>query len=204
MESQAKATSPDIRAGQAGLLEAHYASSVARYAYLPTFGLDFFYGINANQFAARTGYPTQATGRSTLPNYLVPFRQNLGYSAQATLTIPVWDWGGTRSRVKQADLRRRQAETDLALAQRQLEANLASFYREAQTAQSQAESLRSSADLAAESLRLTVLRYEAGEATVLEVVDAQTTVTQARNALDDGLVRYRVARAQLETLAGNF
>jgi outer membrane protein TolC len=204
MQSQAKATSPDIRAGRAGLLEARYASSVARYAYLPTFGLDFFYGINANQFAARTGYPTQATGRSTLPNYLVPYRQNLGYSAQATLTIPVWDWGSIRSKVKQADLRRRQAETDLTLAERQLQANLESFYKEAQTAQSQAESLRSSEDLAAESLRLTVLRYQAGEATVLEVVDAQTTVTQARNALDDGLVRYRVARAQLETLTGTF
>jgi outer membrane protein len=204
MQSQAKATSPDIRAGQAGLLEARYASSVARYAYLPTFGLDFFYGINANQFAARSNYPTQATGRSTLPNYLVPYRQNLGYSAQATLTIPVWDWGGIRSKVKQADLRRRQAETDFTLAQRQLQANLASFYKEAQTAQSQAQSLRSSADLAAESVRLTVLRYQAGEATVLEVVDAQTTVTQARNALDDGLVRYRVALAQLETLTGTF
>ncbi|MGI8959099.1 MAG: TolC family protein [Bryobacteraceae bacterium] len=204
LQSQAKGSSPDIRAGQAGLLEARYASSVARYAYLPTFGLDFFYGINANQFAAQTSYPTQATGRSTLPNYLVPYRQNLGYSAEATLTIPVWDWGGIRSKVKQADLRRRQAETDLTLAQRQLQANLESFYREAQTAQSQAESLRSSADLAAESLQLTVLRYQAGEATVLEVVDAQTTVTQARNALDDGLVRNRVARAQLETLTGSF
>jgi outer membrane protein TolC len=204
LQSQARATSPDIRAAQAGLLEARYASSVARYAYLPTFGLDFFYGINANQFAAQTNYPTQATGRSTLPNFLVPYRQNLGYSAQATLTIPVWDWGSIRSRVKQADLRRRQAETELTLTQRQLQANLASFYREAETAQSQVGSLRSSADLAAESLRLTVLRYQAGEATVLEVVDAQTTVTQARNAFDDGLARYRVARAQLETLTGNF
>ncbi|MFL6351452.1 MAG: TolC family protein [Bryobacteraceae bacterium] len=204
MQSQAQATSPDIRAGQASLLEARYASSVARYAYLPAFGLDFFYGINANQFAARTSYPTQATGGSNLPNYLVPYRQNLGYSAQATLTIPVWDWGSIRSKVKQADLRRRQAETDLTLAQRQLQANLASFYKEAQIAQSQAQSLRSSADLAAESLRLTILRYQAGEATVLEVVDAQTTVTQARNALDDGLVRYRVARAELETLTGSF
>lgn len=204
LQSQAKATSPDIRAAQAGLLEARYASSVARYAYLPTFGLDFFYGINANQFAARTNYPTQATGRSTLPNYLVPYRQNLGYSAQATLTIPVWDWGSIKSKVKQADLRRRQAETELTLTQRQLQANLASFYKEAETAQSQVESLRFSADLAAESLRLTVLRYQTGEATVLEVVDAQTTVTQARNALDDGLARYRVARAQLETLTGSF
>ena len=201
-KAQAKTSSPDVKAAQANLLEARYASSIARYAYLPTFGLDLFYGIDANQFAARSSSPTQATGRSTLPNFLVPTRQNLGYSAQATLNIPIWDWGGIRSKVKQADLRRKQAETELTLAQRQLQANLASFYKEAAVAQSEVESLRSSADLAAQSLRLTVLRYQAGEASVLEVVDAQTTITQARNALDDGLARYRVAIAQLQTLTG--
>ena len=33
-------------------------------------------------------------------------------------------------------------------------------------------------------------------------VDAQTTLIQARNAYDDGLVRYRVALAALQTLTG--
>ena len=34
------------------------------------------------------------------------------------------------------------------------------------------------------------------------IVDAQTTLIQARNAHDDGLVRYRVALAALQTLTG--
>ncbi len=72
-------------------------------------------------------------------------------------------------------------------------ANLDAFYLEAQAAAAQLDSLHHSLDLAAESLRLTLLRYQAGEVTVLEVVDAQTTLAQARNAYDDGLVRYRVA-----------
>ena len=72
-----------------------------------------------------------------------------------------------------------------------------------QAAQAQVDSLRSSSDLSAESLRLTLLRYQAGEANALEVVDAQTTLAQARNAYDDGLVRYRVAAATLQTLTGN-
>ena len=41
------------------------------------------------------------------------------------------------------------------------------------------DSLNQSAELAAESLRLTTLRYQSGEATVLEVVDAQNTSTLA-------------------------
>ncbi len=163
--------------------------------------LDFFYGIDANQFAARSALANES-GRSTLPDYQVANRQNLGYSAQATLNIPVWNWGATRSKVKQAELKQQQAELDLTLAQRTLQGNLATAYREAQAALAQLDSLRSSSDLSAESLRLTLLRYQAGEANALEVVDAQTTLAQARNAYDDGLVRYRLALANLQTLTG--
>ena len=83
-------------------------------------------------------------------------------------------------------------------------ADLKAFYGEAQTARSELESLRQSADLAAESQRLTTLRYQAGEATVLEVVDSQNTLTTAQNAFGDGQVRFRVAVANLQTLTGKF
>ena len=88
------------------------------------------------------------------------------------------------------------------VAQRTLQGNLAAAYTEAQGAQSQLDSLRGSVDLATESLRLTLLRYQAGESTALEVVDAQNTLTSARNAYDDGLARYRIAMASLQTLTG--
>jgi outer membrane protein TolC len=51
-------------------------------------------------------------------------------------------------------------------------------------------------------LRLTVIRYQAGEATAFEVTDSQNTLTQARGGLNDGLARYRIALATLETLTG--
>jgi outer membrane protein TolC len=184
-EAQAKATatSPDLRVAKAGVEQAGYEVNVARYAFLPSLGLDFFYGIDSNQFFTKS--------------------KSLGYSAQATLNIPVWNWGATRSRIRQAALKQQQAELDLTLAQRTLQGNLASAYREAQTALAQVDSLRGSSELSAESLRLTLLRYQAGEASALEVVDAQTTLAQARNAFDDGLARYRVAIATLQTLTGN-
>lgn len=200
-QSQATASSPDLKAANAGIQEAGYEVSIARYQYLPSFALDFFYGIDANQFAI-TSHETQATGRSTLPNFDVASRNNLGYVAQATLNIPVWNWGATRSKIKQAELKRDQAHLDQTLAQKTLAANLAAAYAEARAAQSQLDSLHSSVDLAAESLRLTLLRYQAGESTALEVVDAQNTLTTARNAYDDGLARYRVAIATLQTLTG--
>jgi outer membrane protein TolC len=187
-EAQAAATasSPDVKVATAGVQMAGYDVNVARYQYLPSFGLDFFYGIDANQFAAFGPHD----------------RQNIGYVAQATLNIPVWNWGATRSKIKQAEIKRDQAQADLTLAQRTLQGNIAAFYAEAQGAQAQLDSLRSSVDLANESLRLTLLRYQAGEAAALEVVDAQNTVTLARNAYDDGLARYRVALASLQSLTG--
>ena len=203
-ESQGKAAvaSPDLAAARATLQESSEEVNVARYAYLPSFGLDFFYGIDANQFAVRTNHPTDESGRSTLPDYQVPYRQNLGYSAQATLNIPIWNWGATRSKIRQAALKEQQAQLDLTVTQRTLQGNIASAHREAEIAQSQVDSLRASVDLATESLRLTILRYQAGEATALEVSDAQSTLSQARNAFDDGLVRYKVAQATLATLTG--
>jgi outer membrane protein TolC len=118
------------------------------------------------------------------------------------LSVPLWSWGATQSKVRQAQLRVQQAKADLTLTQRQLLANVSTFYGEAQVARDQVATLRTSLDLSTESLRLTLLRYQAGEVSVLEVVDAQTTLIEARNAYDDGLVRYRVALAALQTLTG--
>lgn len=180
------ANSADLHVAQASLNQARLAVAVARYAYLPSLGLDVFYGLNANQLAIKSDV------------------QNLGYGAQATLNVPVWNWGAIHSRVKQASLREQQANLDLTLTQKQLTASLANFYGEAKIAFTQIESLKESDVLSAESLRLTLLRYTAGEATALEVVDAQTTASQARNAYADGLLRYRVALASLQNLTGRF
>jgi outer membrane protein TolC len=101
-------------------------------------------------------------------------------------------------------LQRHQAQVELSAAERQALADLQSFYAEAETSRAQVDILRNSADLAAESLRLTNLRYQAGEATALEVVDAQNTLTLARNAFHDGEARYHLAIASLQTLTGAF
>jgi outer membrane protein TolC len=180
--------SPDIRAAQAALRQETLGVSIARAAFLPSLSFDYFYGIDANQVAINNR----------------EHKRNLGSVAQAQMTIPVWTWGANRSKLRQAQLRVQQAKVDLSFTQRQLLANLNSFYQEAQWASSQMESLHRSLDLSAESLRLTLLRYQAGEVTVLEVADAQSTLVLARNAYDDGLVRYRVALAGLQTLTGNF
>ena len=120
------------------------------------------------------------------------------------MSFPVWDWGSLRSKLHQTEIRQEEARSTLSQAQRVMLGNLYSFYNEATVARAAVDSSRRTADLAAESLRLTNLRYQAGESTALEMVDAQNTLTAARNAYDDSQVRYRVDLANLQTLTGNF
>ena len=185
IEARAARDNPDIRAALETVNATSHGVSAARAGYLPGLDFDYFYGIDATHFATRTN------GIS-----------NLGSSAVATVNIPVWNWGTTQSKIKQAGFQRDQAKRELSFAQRKLLAELKSLYAEAQTAADELSNLQRSAELGTESLRLTTLRYKNGESTVLEVVDAQTTATLADAAYEDGAVRYRVALANLQTLTG--
>jgi outer membrane protein TolC len=185
IQARAARDNPDIRAALETMKAAGHGVLAARAGYLPSLSLDYFYGIDATHFATRTD------GLS-----------NLGSSAVATLNIPIWNWGATQSKVKQAELQRDQTKRELSLAQRKLLAELQSLYAEARTASDALASLQRSAELAAESLRLIKLRYRNGESTVLEVVDAQNTAMLSDTVYQDGAVRYRVALANLQTLTG--
>ena len=187
VEAAGKKNNPDLRAALAAFEVSKHEVTAAWGGLLPALSVDYFYGIDSNKFAIRTDGI-----------------RNLGYSAVASLQIPIFSWGSDRSKLKQAELRRDQAHVELTFAQRQLLSHLRQFYGEAETSRQEMELLASSAEMAAESMRLTTLRYQAGESTVLEVVDAQNTLTMARNAYDDGQARFRVAVANLQTLTGNF
>jgi outer membrane protein TolC len=179
---------PNIQAAESTVEETRFGLQAVRAEYLPNFSVDYFFGIDSNSLAYR--------------NFLG--QRNLGSAAIASVTLPVWNWGATRSRVRQAELVRQQAETDLRLTRREVQAGLESLYLEARIAQAQLDSLRASVDLAAESLRLTNLRYQGGEATALEVVDAQSTAALARDGYDAGLTRYRLAIVNIQANTGTF
>ncbi len=186
VQQRAARDNPDLRVALAAVQQAGHDVTGARAGYLPSLSFDYWYGIDAERFAVNG-----PKGVS-----------NLGSSAAATVNIPIWNWGATQSRIKQAELRRIQAQRELSLSQRKLLAEIRSLYAEADTALNELSGLSRSSELSAESLRLTTLRYKGGEATVLEVVDAQTTFAQANTAYQDGAVRYRMALANLQTLTG--
>lgn len=195
VQGMAESKNPDLRAAVETLKASNVDVSMARSALLPSVTADLVYGIQANAYALRSkvsSYPEVGP---------VP---NLGYFFTITMNLPVWDWGNLHSKLRQAEYRRQQARADLTMAQRQIIGGLYSAYDEAQTAAVAVTQSRETADLGRESLRLTMLRYQAGQALALEVVDAETTYVQARNAYDDAQARYRLALAQLQTVTGPF
>jgi outer membrane protein TolC len=177
---------PELKSALAALAASNADVQAAWGALLPNVGLNVTYGIDAPQFAANG------------PDG----ERNLGYSASVTVNVPVWDWLASEHKVKQSEIRRDAAQVALSATQRRLIAQLEEAYSEAQAARDQLASLDQSAAMAAESLRLTRMRYTAGEATVLEVVDAENTRVTAENARADGRVRYESARAALLTITG--
>jgi len=195
VQAMAARANPDLRVAVEAVRESNLSVSAARFAMLPSVTTDLDYGIEANAFALRSRVSADPA-KGSLPN--------LGYFATITLNLPVWDWGALRSKVRQAEYHRQQARVELTQAQRQLISELYATYNEAQTAQMAVDNLRETANLASEELRLSNLRYEAGQASALEVVDAQNTLSQARNAYDDGQSRFRLALAQLQMLTGSF
>ncbi len=186
VDDAARANNPELRGALANLQASQAQTFTSQAALLPDLSLNFAYGLDAPQLA-RNG-PDGA--------------RNLGYSASATLDIPLWDWLTTERKVKEARIRADAAKVVVSATQRRLVADLAEFYAEADVARQQLASLDGSVVTARESLRLTNLRYVDGESTVLDVVDAQNTLISEETARADGIVRYQLALAQLQTLTG--
>lgn len=81
---------PELQSALATSRLADLSLTSAKLAYLPSLSLNYTYGIDAPQFAIHAYDGTR----------------NLGYSASATLDIPIWDWFTTQNRIRQSRINR--------------------------------------------------------------------------------------------------
>jgi outer membrane protein len=129
-------------------------------------------------------------------------KQHTGVSAAISLNIPIFDWGATRSREQQARLRAEVAENERTLAVR-------GFTQQFYAAQAQAASAAGRINLAREgmaraqdNLAASIARYRAGEAPIVEVTDAQTTLVEQRSAYYQAIFDYQTALGRLRQSTG--
>jgi outer membrane protein TolC len=129
-------------------------------------------------------------------------KEHSGVSGALSLTIPIFDWGSSRSRERQARLRAQIAESERAIA-------LRGFTQEFYSAQAQATSAATRIRLAGagitqaqSNLNASVARYRAGEAQIIEVTDALTALAAQRFALYQAIFDYQTALARLRQATG--
>ena len=127
---------------------------------------------------------------------------NMNWIISATIAAPIWDAGITKARVYQA--RADVSKSQDTLTQSQL--RVAQEVRNAAlTLQEAGQRLKTTADgvaLAEEALRLASVRYDAGIATLVEVTDAESALTQAKFNNVAAQFDYAIALADLQRSTG--
>ena len=143
----------------------------------------FSYSING-------GFDTDSLGGSAL-------REHTGVLATVSVTIPIFDWGASRSRERQARLRSQTVESQRIVAHRGLAQQFSSSRTLALSAASRVGLLRAAVGEAQRNVDASIARYRAGEASIIEVTDSQSTLAAQRASLNQAVFDYHVARARL-------
>ncbi|MEA2329626.1 MAG: hypothetical protein QOE68_4585 [Thermoanaerobaculia bacterium] len=129
-------------------------------------------------------------------------RQHRGYLATANLVIPIFDWGIGRAKQRQAELKAQAAENLLNITRRDLDQRFAAAREEALTAIRRVDNARAAVADARRNVDISIARYRDGEAPILEVTDALTTLAQQRTNYQQALFDFEIARAHLQEAAG--
>jgi outer membrane protein TolC len=129
-------------------------------------------------------------------------KEHTGVSAQVSLTIPIFDWGATRSRERQADLRVQVAENERTIAVKAFTQQFYAARAQAASAAARIALARDGVTRAQDNLTASIARYRAGEAQIVEVTDAQTTLVAQRSALYQAIFDYQIALSRLKQATG--
>lgn len=142
-------------------------------------------------------------------NYSRNFGSTGGFGSQTettvgtlTLSVPIWDAGTTRDRVKSARQDELQAKINLEQVKLAISQEVRTAIANLSSAKARLDAATHQVELAEEVLRLANIRQEAGEGTYLEVVDAQTSLTQARNQAVSARYDYLTAYADVQHALG--
>jgi outer membrane protein TolC len=125
-----------------------------------------------------------------------------GWNAGAQLSWDIFDGMLTHGRVVQARALYEKAKTDVIDQARQIELQVRTAYSSFIEAREVLESQQKVQEEAEEALREAEARAAAGTGTQLDVLDAQTSLTQARTTQVQALHDYAAARARLERAIG--
>jgi outer membrane protein TolC len=129
-------------------------------------------------------------------------KEHSGMSAAIFLTIPIFDWGASRSKERQARLQVEVTENERKIAERGFTQQFYAVRAQAATAAARIALAREGVVKAQDNVTASIARYRAGEAQIVEVTEAQTTLVTQRNALYQAIFDYQLALARLKQATG--
>lgn len=127
---------------------------------------------------------------------------NNGWSVGANASLDIWDGGSTRNTIKVREAQLESAkEANLAAVDGVLY-DVQSAYLNLRAAEQTISSAKVAVEEGQESFRIASLRYRAGVGSNLDVLDAETSLTTARNNYVQALYNYNIYVATLERAVG--
>lgn len=175
---------PEFTQLEQQLRAARAETKIARADRLPSLS----YSING-------GFDTDSLNRPRL-------KEHSGVSAAVTLNIPIFDWGATRSKERQARLRVEVAENERTIAVKGFTQQFYAARAQAANAVARIALARDGVLKAQNNVAASIARYRAGEAQIVEVTDAQTTLVAQRAALYQAIFDYQIAISRLKQATG--
>jgi len=125
-----------------------------------------------------------------------------GWSVGGQMTWNIFDGALTIGKVQQAKALYKKSQTELEDRSRQIELDVRTAYSDFLEAKEVLDSQTKVQEQAEEALREANARFDAGTGTQLDVLDAETSLTQARTTQVQALHDYAAARARLERAIG--
>ena len=129
-------------------------------------------------------------------------RGNDNWIAGASLNFNIFDGGERRARVKASTARQRQAQAMRNQVASSIRLQVREAFLNLTTARDRVEISRGAAGQAEESLRITQNRYEAGLATITDLLRAESARTAAQRNFLNALFDHRLGFAALELATG--
>ncbi|RZK39720.1 MAG: TolC family protein [Pedobacter sp.] len=147
-------------------------------------------------------YSTQSGGF----DFLKMNSSAIGFGSSAvglTLKVPIFNGFLTRSKVRQADIDLQKAEEDRTETKNSLNMAYENAKIQLRNSLNTITSQKKNVELADEIYRSTQNNYNNGLANLTDLLDTETSLTQAQNSYTQALLNYKIAEIQLIKSNGN-
>ncbi|WP_267225230.1 TolC family outer membrane protein [Dyella silvae] len=179
-----------IQAYQYNVEAAEHSIDAARAGHLPTLNATVSRGKETTWFEQASAAGLRGNGQ-------------YGTTVGLSVNIPIFSGGATQSRVRQSIYQRDEAQDSLESTRRQVVRNTLNYYRSVLSGISQVEANKASVESGQKALEATRAGFDVGTQTMLNVLNAIQTLTQAESSYSQSRHALVLDQLQLKQSAGS-